>query len=150
MKLHGFFLDIIVDEHDFEEQLCVMASSLIDLNVTKERSNYPKPSLEDEKCNYYEEFDKPVDLYVAFSSVMVRLYLNFVLNCLFELHLTLAFEKTLIQIVYMYACGIMYDFFGETNYLFAYDFLKNFPEEYHLSHCYGISKDNNEMSEMSI
>ena len=150
MKLHGFFLDIIVDEHDFEEQLCVMASSLIDLNVTKERANYPKPSLEDEKCNYYEEFDKPVDLYVAFSSVMVRLYLNFVLNCLFELHLTLAFEKTLIQIVYMYACGIMYDFFGETNYLFAYDFFKNFPEEYHLSHCYGISKDNNEMSEMSI
>ena len=130
MKLH-FFLDIIVNENDFEEQLCVMASSLIDLNVTKERSNYPKPSLEDEQCNYYKEFDKPIDLYVAFSSVLVRLYLNFVLSCLFELDLPLVYEKTLIQIVYMYACGIMYDFSGETNYLLAYNFLKNFPEEYH-------------------
>ena len=124
-------MDIIVDENDFEEQLCVMASSLIDLNVTKERSNYPKPSLEDEQCNYYKEFDKPIDLYVALSSVLVRLYLNFVLSCLFELDLPLAYEKKLIQIVYMYACGIMYDFSGETNYLFAYNFLKNFPEEYH-------------------
>ena len=124
-------MDIIVDENDFEEQLCVMASSLIDLNVTKERSNYPKPSLEDEQCNYYKEFDKPIDLYVALSSVLVRLYLNFVLSCLLELDLPLAYEKKLIQIVYMYACGIMYDFSGETNYLFAYNFLKNFPEEYH-------------------
>ena len=42
------FLDIIVDEHGFEEEFCVMTSSLNDLDVTEERSNYPKPALEDD------------------------------------------------------------------------------------------------------
>ena len=42
------FLDIIVDEHGFEEEFCVMASNLNDLDVTEERSNYPKPALEDD------------------------------------------------------------------------------------------------------
>ena len=104
------FLDIIVDQHVFEEEFCVMASSLNDLDVTEERSNYPKPALEDEQCDYYEQFDKPFDLYVAFSKLLVRLYLNFVLNCLFELDLTLADEKTLIQLVCKYARGMT--FFG--------------------------------------
>ena len=85
-----------------------------------------------------------IDLLLAFTSVLVFMYVNYVLNCSFELDLTLVDEKKLIQLVYKYAWGLMYRFFWETNYRFAYDFLENLPEEYHIGHCYGISKNNNE------
>ena len=69
---------------------------------------------------------------------------------MFELDLILLDERKSIEIVYKYASGLMYDFLGETNYRFFLWFLENFPEEYHVSHCYGISKSNNELFEMSI
>ena len=85
-----------------------------------------------------------IDLLLAFSSVLVCMYVNYVLNCSFELDLTLVDEKKLIQLVYKYACRLMYGFFWQTTYRFAYDFLENLPEEYHIGHCYGISKNDNE------
>ena len=78
-------------------------------------------------CDYYEEFDMPIDLLLAFTSVLVRMYVNYVLNCLFELDLTLVDQKKLIELVSKHGCGLMYEFFWETNYHFAYDFLENFP-----------------------
>ena len=123
----SIFMDIVIDEHDFEEQLCLMAPCCIDLDITEERLNYPKPPLDDKQCDYYEEFDMPIDLLLAFTSVLVRMYVNYVLNCLFELDLTLVDQKKLIELVSKHGCGLMYDFFWETNYRFAYDFLENFP-----------------------
>ena len=93
------FMDIVIDEHDFEEQFCLMAPSCIDLDITEERLNYPKPPLDDKHCDYYEEFDMPIDLLLAFTSVLVRVYVNYVLNCLFELNLILVDENRLIELV---------------------------------------------------
>ena len=78
------------------------------------------------------------------------MYVNYVLNCLFELDFTLFGKRKLIEITYKHAGGIIYDFFWETNYRFFYDFLETFPEEYHLGHCYGVSKNSNDPSEISI
>ena len=46
----SIFMDIVIDEHDFEEQLCLMAPCCIDLDITEERLNYPKPPLDDKQC----------------------------------------------------------------------------------------------------
>ena len=108
----SIFMDIVIDEHDFEEQFYLMAPSCIDLDIAEERLNYPKVPLDDKQCDYYEEFDMPIDLLLAFTSVLVRMYVNYVLNCLFELDLTLVDQKKLIELVSKHGCGLMYDFFG--------------------------------------
>ena len=78
----SLFMNIFIDEHDFEEQFCLMASSCIDLDITEERPtcfDYPRFPLDYKQCDYYEEFNMPIDLLVAFTSVLVRIYVNYVL-----------------------------------------------------------------------
>ena len=48
------FMDIVIDEHHFEEQFCLTDPSCIDLDITEERLNYPKLPLDDKQCDYYE------------------------------------------------------------------------------------------------
>lgn len=114
------FIDIIIDERDFEEPFRVTAQGygLLDLDITETRVNYPKWSFENEQCDYCEEFQKAIDLLLAFTSVLVRMYINFVLTCLMELD-----ERIVIETVDKSASGIMYDFLGETNYFHFYHFL---------------------------
>ena len=59
---------------------------------------------------------------VSFTSVFVRMYVNFVLNCLLELDLTLRDERILLDQVYTFTSHLMYEFLS-TNYLFFMNFL---------------------------
>ena len=105
----SIFIGVVTEEH-----FCLMAPSCIDLDITEERPpcvDYPRFPLDYKQCDYYEKFNKPIDLLVAFTSVLVRMYVNYILNCLFELDLTLLDEIKLIEIVYKHASGLMYDFF---------------------------------------
>ena len=119
------FMDIIIDERDFEESFRVMVQGygLLDLDINETRVNYPKWPFENEQCDYCEEFQKAIDLLLDFTSVLVRMYINFVRTCLMELDWTLRDEKIVIETVDKSASDIMYDFFGETNYLHFYHFL---------------------------
>ena len=47
------------------------------------------------------------------------MYVNYVLNCLLELDLTLEDEKILLEQVYTFASDLMYEFLN-TNYLFFF------------------------------
>ena len=60
---------------------------------------------------------------MAFTSVLVRMYISYVLRCLLDIDLTLEDEKKLIDTVYTYGSDLMYKFFWETNYCFFISFL---------------------------
>ena len=91
-----------------------MAPSCIDLDITEERRpcfDYQIFPLSHRQCDYYDKFDKPIQILVAFTSVLVQLYVNYVLECLLKLDVTLQDEKKLIEIVYTYASDLRYNFF---------------------------------------
>ena len=114
----SYFLDIVIDEHDFEEQFCDITTSLIELDISVQRPVYFTGSIQrDKRCDYYQEIHKEGQLLVSFTSVLVRMYVHYVLNCLLELDLTLRDEEILMEQVYTFASDLMYEFFN-TNYLF--------------------------------
>ena len=138
----SFFLDIVIDKRDFEENFCDMVGSRTELDISVERPVYFSDYIEkDSQCNYYQKFYKPGDLLVCFTSVLVRLYVNYVLNCLFELDLTLRDERTLVDEVYTFASDLMYEFFN-TNYLFLLSFYNLCcSEDLKFNSCYGILRE---------
>ena len=76
-------MNIVIIEHDFEEKFFEMPPSCIYLDITVERSpcfDYPIFPLSHSQCDYYEEFDKPVQILVAFTSVLLWLFVNYVLK----------------------------------------------------------------------
>ena len=75
-----------------------MISSCIDLDTHEERPitfDYPNCPKYNDKCGYYEDFYNKRDLVAAFTSVLVRLYINYVFKCLLDLDLTFENEKKL-------------------------------------------------------
>ena len=77
---------------------------------------------------------------MAFTSVLVRMYINYVLRCLLDIDLTLEDEKKLIDTVYTYGSDLIYKFFWETKYCFFYEFFRLFLNEYRTGYCFSISK----------
>ena len=92
----SYFLDVVTDERDFQENFCDMVTSTIDIDISVERPVYLAESIEKySQCDYYQTGYKSGELLVCFTSVLVRLYVNDVLNCLFELDLSLRDERGL-------------------------------------------------------
>ena len=92
-------MDIVIDEKEF----CNLVSSSIDLDITFERPvcfDYPNFPFKDEQGDYYEEFQEAGDVFDSFTTVLVRMYINYVLKCLFELDMTIEDKKALIETVY--------------------------------------------------
>ena len=90
-----YFLDIIVDERDFEEKFRKMVRSYIDLDTREERPitfDYPKFN---RKCDFHEQICTTRCLLEAFTNVLVRM---------------LEDEKKLTDNVYTYASDLMYQF----------------------------------------
>ena len=119
----SYFMDTVIDELDFEEQFCDMTSSSMELDIIVERSAYfPDSIRKDKLCDYYQEFHKEGKLLVSFTNLLVRMYVNYVLNCLLELDLTLREERILLDWVYTFASDLMYEFL-RASYLFLMNFL---------------------------
>ena len=123
-KTH-YFLDIVIDERDFQEGFCDMVTSTIDLDICLETPVYLSDYniRFDSRCDYYQEVYIPGELLVCFTSMLVRMYINYFLRCLFELDLTLRDERILVEEVYSFGSEFMYEFFNSTNYLFIMNFL---------------------------
>ena len=50
-----YFLNIVIDEHDLEEQFCDMTTSLTELDISVERPVYfPDSIKKDMPCDYYQ------------------------------------------------------------------------------------------------
>ena len=78
----NYFLDIVTDQRDFEENFCKMVGSLIELDISVERPVYFSNYIEkDSQCDYYQKIYKPGDFLVCFTNELMRLYVNYILNC---------------------------------------------------------------------
>ena len=100
-----------------------MTSSSMELDIIVERSAYfPDSIRKDKLCDYYQEFHKEGKLLVSFTNLLVRMYVNYVLNCLLELDLTLREERILLDWVYTFASDLMYEFL-RASYLLLMNFL---------------------------
>ena len=116
-----------------------MVSSCVDLDTNEEcpiTFDYPKFN---RKCDFHEEIRTTRCLLEVFTSVLVRIYINYVLTCLLDLDLTLEDEKKLIGIVCTYASDLMYQFW-DVNYCFFYEFCGLFPYGYYTGYCFSVSK----------
>ena len=78
------------------------------------------------------------DLLVPFTSVLIRMYINYVSKYFSKFQFTLHDEKSVYDAIYYYASKLMYDFF-DINYVFFYEFLNMF-DEFNRSHCLKINK----------
>ena len=80
------------------------------------------------KCCFFQEFDYPQELFVAFSLVLERMYLNYTIKTLSNLlcQVSLADEKTIITIILKSALSFLRMFWHETNYKFFYEFFDVF------------------------
>ena len=69
-----YFLDIVIDERDFQEGFCDMVTSTIDLDISLERPVYLSDYniRFDSRCDYYQKLYKPGELLVCFTSILVR------------------------------------------------------------------------------
>ena len=118
----SYLLDKGIDERDFEEKFCNMTTSCIEIDITVENLLYLFGSVQkNNRCDYNQEIHKEGELFVCFTSLLVRMYVNYILNCLLELDLTLEDEKILLEQVYAFASDLMYEF--NINYLFFINFL---------------------------
>ena len=114
----------------------------MELDIIVERSAYfPDSIRKDKLCDYYQEFHKEGKLLVSFTNVLVRMYVNYVLNCLLELDLTLREERILLDWVYTFPSDLMYEFL-RASYLFFNEPLNLCCSKYFNigGCCYGFSR----------
>ena len=58
----SYFLDVVIDERDFQENFCDMVASTIGIDISVERPVYLAESIEkDSQCDYYQKVYKLVD-----------------------------------------------------------------------------------------
>ena len=121
-----YFVNIYLAPQDVEPDFTKMSAQVLDLDLSLDRTAYqvdqPLFPIDSKQCDYHETFYNPSELFVQFTSVLVRLNVNFCLECMLELDLTVKDEKILIENIYVFASSLMYDIF-DTNYRFFYEFL---------------------------
>ena len=88
-------------------------------------------------CCFFQFFDYPQELLAAFSSVVVRMYLNYTIKSLSNLlcQVSLSDEKTIITIIIKHALIFLRKFWYESNYKFFYEFFDMF-DTVNSSACY--------------
>ena len=72
-------------------------------------------------CKQFEVHTRPGHLCISFSSILVHMYIDFVMKALSDLDVTLKNEEKLVGYVYNYASQILMDFW-DRNVFFFYDF----------------------------
>ena len=125
------FYDIDMDPHDYSDNFRnLMAYSTIDLDVQVDPMPFFDNTLNRSNtlCEQFEVYARPEHLCISFLSILVRVYVYFVMEALSDLNVTLKDEEKLVGHVYNYASQILMDFWF-CNVFFFYDFFKNFPCE---------------------
>ena len=100
--------------------------------------SYPNYPFNQRICDYYNELRHAQDLFVPFTSVLIRMYINYISKYFFKFQFTLCDEKNAYDAIYYYASKLMYDFFN-INCVFFYEFLNMF-DKFNRSHRLKINK----------
>ena len=100
--------------------------------------SYPNYSFNQRTCDYYKKLRHAQDLLVPFTSVLIRMYINYVSKSFSKFQFTLRDEKIVYDAIYLYESKLMHEFF-DISYVFFYEFLNMF-EKFNRSHCLKINK----------
>ena len=74
-------------------------------------------------CEQYEVYTRAVHLCISFLSLLVRIYINYVMEALSDFDVTLKDEEKLASYIYNYSSQNLMDFW-DCNVFFFYNFLK--------------------------
>ena len=138
------FHDVAVATQDkvYKDHYMYIQDQICDLDVFLERPiymNYPNYPFNQRTCDYYKKVCHAQDLFVPFTSVLIRMYINnYVSKCFSKFQFTLRDKKIVHDAIYLYASKLMYEFFN-INYVFFYEFL-NMLDKFNRSHCLKINK----------
>lgn len=86
-------------------------------------------------CSFFQFFHCSEELFVSFSSILIRLFINCAMNVFNFLKVSLADEKNILFLMVKYAKIFLDKFWYTTNYQFFYDFLNQF-ENVNCSSCF--------------
>ena len=86
-------------------------------------------------CSFFQFFHCPEELFVSFSSILIRLFINCVMNVFNFLKVSLADEKKILFLMVKHANIFLDKFWYITNYKFFYDFLNQF-DDVNCSSCF--------------
>ena len=139
----SYYHDVVIANQvrAYQDDYMFLQDKITDSDVFLERPiymNYPNFPLNDSRCDYYNESRHVKDLFVPFTSVLIRIYINYVRKYFSKFQFTLRDEKIVYDAIYLYASKLMYEFF-DINYVFFYEFLNIF-DKFNRSHCLKINK----------
>ena len=121
--------------------LNISSSDRVDLDVFLCRPysfQYPDYELLKGKCSHVEVFSFTRDLFAVFSSVLVRMYLNYTVQHFSDLisQISLSDEGKIVQRIFWFALDLLHKLF-DINYMTFYEFFDLF-DEVNSSKCYVI------------
>ena len=123
-----------------DDYLDISSSERVDLDVFLNRpAFFPYCFCESPRsCTDHQVISFAQDLFAAFCSVLVRMYLNITIDHFSEImsDLSLADEKKVVKKIFSSASLLLYKFFG-LNYLFFYEFFDLFSQV-NCSNCFKI------------
>ena len=105
--------------------------------------NYP---FNQRTCDYYNELCHAQDLFVPFTSVLIRMYINYVSKYFSKFQFTLRDEKIVYDAIYLYASRLMHEFF-DINHVFFYECLNIF-DKFNRRNCLKINNLKKKMDLM--
>ena len=100
--------------------------------------NYPNYPFNQRPCDYCNELGHAQDLFVPFTSVLIRMNINYVSKYFSKFQCTLRDETIVYDAIYLYASKLMHEFFY-ISYVFFYEFLNMF-DKFNRSHCLKFNK----------
>ena len=134
------FYNIDMYPRDFSENFPNLVDySTVDLDIHLD----PMPSFDNslkERSSLCKQFNvdtRPGHLFISFSSILVRMYINYVMEALCDLHVTLKDEEKLVGYIYEYAAQNLMDFW-DWNVFFFHGSFKNFPCRFKETVCFRI------------
>ena len=127
-------LVIVVEQQGFTRDFCRLSScSIIDLETHVDHPvimGSPKPGkCVLSECVLYQLYNSPQDSIVGFTSILIRMYINFVSEALSDLDVRLEKEDIMLAAIYKEAAKLMYGFWN-LNVSFFFIFFFNLPPEY--------------------
>ena len=123
----------------FESYLDIKTSDhlVLDVFLQDASDNLKYYTKDNGKCCYFQSFEFARDLFAAFCSVFVRMYLNYTIDYFSDLfsRISLSDEKKIIKKTFRHALILLKKFWDESNYKFFYEFFDMF-DKVNSSVCY--------------
>ena len=132
--------DIDMDPVNYSENFQnLMGYSTVDLDIQADPVLFFDDTLKRSStlCEQFEVYTGPGHLCISFLSILVHMYINFVMEALSDLDVTLKDEEKLVGYVYNYASQILMDFW-DCNVFCFYDFFKIVPCELKETVCFRV------------